>query len=290
MAFRNFRYSSDGHDVSGPITLVEGNTLKLKLDGVKAAGKALRYEVSSDGAPCPLQVTTNAKSNQLEQIVTIHVTQCVSQSHYTVRAVLPKGAKTNGAALPVTPLQIEIVPKIVLPPLETDAGLIARLLLAEAQSPLKDGYGNGAAVREAMDLMRQVLDSRVYASSTKLGHLINLVPKGASLREIIFAPRQVEGFKGGNISGNAKKNIDDFKKIMNDGADGDFKKVRAHVEYAIKVAKRQPSLPSRITENTLTHWRTQGSGKPTNNAVLFRKIAGQEFWTLSAKFLKENPQ
>ncbi|MDR1462716.1 MAG: hypothetical protein LBI68_06235 [Azoarcus sp.] len=196
MAFRNFRYSSNGHDVSGPITLVEGNTLKLKLDGVKAAGKALRYEVSSDGAPCPLRVTTNARSNQLEQAVIIHVTQCVSQSHFTVRAVLPKGTETNGASIPVTPLQIEIVPKIVLPPATTDAGLIVRLLLAEALSPLKSSYGNGAEACEAIGLMLQVLGARLYASTTDLGPSINLVPKGSGLRKIVFAPRQIEGFQG----------------------------------------------------------------------------------------------
>jgi hypothetical protein len=266
--------------------LVEGNTLKLKLDGVKAAGKVLRYEVSSDGTPCPLQVTTNAKPGQLEQAVIIHVTQCVSQSHYTVRAVLPKDAKTNA----VTPLQIEIVPKIVLPPLETDAGLIARLLLAEALSPLREGYGNGAEAREAMDLIRQVLDNLLFASSTKLALSINNAPRGSGLRAIAFAKNQVEGFEGGSISKGVESNIRTSVDAANNGTHPNFKKVRAHVEYALKVAKRPPSFPASITTSTLTHWRTGGKGAPTNNSVLFKDIAGQRFWTLTAKFLKENPQ
>jgi hypothetical protein len=141
-----------------------------------------------------------------------------------------------------------------------------------------------------MDLMKQVLDNRLYASSTKLAYAINLAPKGADLRAIISAPNQFKGFEGGNISVAVQKRIRDLMTIANDGTNDNFRRVRAHVEHAIKVAKQPASFPSRLTAGTPTHWRTNDGSIPTHNAVLFRVIAGQRFWALSEKFLKENPQ
>jgi hypothetical protein len=183
-----------------------------------------------------------------------------------------------------------MLPKLTLPPMNTDEGLLVRLLLAEALSPLYPDYGNGAAARESMDLMRQVLDNRVFASSTNLGPLINLVPKNASLRDIIFAPNQIEGFQGGTVSRNALNTIDGLMKIANDGTHRNFKAVRAHVEYALVVAKRSARSPGQITTQTLTHWRTKGekNDAPSRNTVVAKDVAGQRFWTLSEEFLKAN--
>jgi hypothetical protein len=287
MAHNAFRRSSDNHDVDNPSTLVEGNTLILKLNGVSAGGKAVHYEITSDGGSC-LQIKTKTPAGQLEQIIYINVGPCVSQTHFTVRATLPKDAKTNGKALPVIPLEIKVVPEIVLPEATTDAGLIARVLLSEALGPEMPGYKGGATSRESMDLMRQVLDNRLYAAKTKLAYAVNLT-KQDGLYSVVTAPKQIDGFEGG-ISENTENRVQKIIGNANNGTYRKFKEIRAHVEYALKVAKRQPSLPSRITASTLTHWRTNATGAPTGNSVKSIKVGGQQFWTLSGKFLKDNPQ
>ena len=287
MAFKTFRFNN-GHTVGHRIILVAGNTLILKLDGAKVDGEVLDYGLEINGAPYDLEIIPSTRHpKRLERVITLKVSpHCVTRSYFTLRATVPKGAPN---ALPVSSVEIEILPRLVLPPMNTDVGLVVRVLLAEAQSPLDPGYGNGAPARESMDLIRQVFDNRVFASSTNLGPLINLVPKNASLRDIVFARNQVDGFQGGNISGKALKNINSFIKMMNDGTDSNFKKVRAHVEYALAVAKRPPSYPSQITTSTLTHWRTKAQpNPPSGNVVPAKEVAGQQFWTLSEKFLRAN--
>jgi hypothetical protein len=292
MALKYFRFN-DGSPVRRNITLVAGNTQILKLEGAKAGDGAAPYGVKTGDVSCDLNIsccidaTTSAKKpKQLEKTIILKVSpHCVSKSFFTLEATAPKGVPN---ALPVSSVKIEISPWLKLPSMDTDVGLLVRLLLAETLSPLDPDYGNGAAARESMDLMRQVLDNRVFAASTKLGRLINGVSGNATLRDIIFAPGQIKNFQGNTISGSALKTINGLMKIANDGTNRNFERVRAHVEYALKVAKRSPSYPSQITTSTLTHWRTGRSAPPSDNVVAAGKVANQQFWRLSEEFLKAN--
>jgi hypothetical protein len=271
---------NSGPCVIDPITLVEGNELKLKLKGEVAKGRATHYTLNN-GAAAFLRI--EAKSDPMQEYQTINITALSRTPVVRIRALSPETK-----ALPnVPPVMIEVVPQISLPPDDTDAGLIVRLLLAEALTPTKSGYGDGEEARQSMDMMRQVLDNRLHASPTKLGPRINAVPIGSNLKDIIFAGGQFEGFVGERIVGSARKTIDGFIRIMNNGTYENFKKVRRHVEYALEVAQR-PASATPITKNSLTHWRTAGSDAPSSNVELFRKIAGQAFYTLKQDYLDKN--
>jgi len=285
-----FKYNN-GTPMPDQITLVEGNKLTLKLDGLPSRGKAQHFIIKSSVAATVEVIRQDANPDRLEQ--KIFIAARATGPEATLRAYGPvDDAEALCKSVPdlscVPTLRIKVVSRISLPELGTDEGKIAHLLLAEARSPVG---GDEDDIRKSMQLMREVLDNRLYASSTTLGPLLNMVPKGATLADIIAAKGQFRGFeevKSGVIEEQQQKTIDDFMKIANDGGDNRFKKVRQHVEYAIELAGQAAISPTEITKDTLTNFRTGETAPPSKNTVLVLELAGKQFFTLSPEYLKAN--
>lgn len=82
----SFRRSND-REVTGTIDLVQGNTLRLKLDGVVKGGKASHYQVRSSSPLIKIQQRPNDK--QREQIITLDVSDSGTAKLITISAHSP---------------------------------------------------------------------------------------------------------------------------------------------------------------------------------------------------------
>ncbi|THJ30737.1 hypothetical protein E8K88_17350 [Lampropedia aestuarii] len=285
-----FRRNTGGQ-VTGTIDLVQGNTLRLKIDGVVKGGKADHYQIRSSS---PLiTVTQSPNERQREQTITLKVSETGTAQLITISAHSLNNNSVGAS------FRINILPKLVLPDFASEIGIVTHLLLAESITPNMVNYGDGSEALRAMELMREVLDNRLSAanSSDLLRSYVACNPTTNDMRGIVRAnvcgrapASQFEGFDGVRSSPAADqlKVINAVLAQANDGSHNLFEKARAHVERAIQIA----SLPSRtqaITESSLVYWRTTSTGAPSSHAKEQKVLAGQTFFSLSSNFLK-NPQ
>ncbi len=285
---------NNGKPITGPITLVVGDTLRLKLDGVRKNAAEMNHFILRADTPSSLTISQNPNPKDIEQVITLtanNTTELV-----TVRAFDAAGnAKDCGElATCVRSLQITIVPKIILPDLNSDEGALVRLLLAETPNPSHPLYVNSDEAMRTMQYMRIVIENRLAAakSSPTLRRYVASGPATLDFRGIITARQhgvQFEGFASyPTIGAKQTSTINECVNTANDGTNRLFENFRRYVEDAITVAKG-PDLGGTITTpDILYFWRTVGSGSPSRYAVKQITLGGQDFYSLSESFLS-NP-
>lgn len=186
---------------------------------------------------------------------------------------------------------------VTLPPITTEEGVIARLMLAEVKNP---GYSSSYSADESkksMRVIKKVLENRL----TKPG-LFNA--SGATNEiDIITAPNQFAGFSkdsSGNvvISSDVQQRIDNIMAIANSGPPGPYANF---VQNAIDVAdETTPSLDpfkdisninGQSVEGDVYGFRTEGSSHPGGSFVAIPNndgqatdgvFNGQQYYTLSS--------
>lgn len=155
----------------------------------------------------------------------------------------------------------------------TDAGLLARLFLAESPGSTSDRSDYLAATSaEASRLMRVVLEDRLARPSARWASA------GArSLGDVVRARGQFEGFGGYPApSAAVTQRINNVVAIANDAGDARQPAARAHIEQAIRIASgRRPTDP---TTTGLFWWKTRGSAAPGTGVVLYRTVLDNSFY------------
>ncbi|MES2821038.1 MAG: hypothetical protein V4812_18840 [Pseudomonadota bacterium] len=287
MSFAIFRRKNRSM-ISGPITLVVGNRLALKLEGL---GPDKRHIVIKSSITAPLSIEQKGSDGQREQLITLTAKQAwplLSLEAYEKTS----GARIDQCKTPetlrcVTSVQITIVEPLQLPAENTDAGALARLLLAESISPGKN-YPGGADSLLAMQWMRVVIENRMrFKDAQYLGD-----PAARTITAVIKASKggeQFKSFSGYPVIGSVQsKIISDSLNFANDGTYGEFAAYRLHVQNAIAVATGV-SVSADPTSSGLYAWRTADSGSPGNNFVFYKNFGGQGFYTLTSEFMA-NPK
>jgi hypothetical protein len=178
---------------------------------------------------------------------------------------------------------------VTLPDVNSDAGLLARLFLAEARNPGHGSYNADDAAR-GMRSMKAVVHNRLHRNPAQFG-----APGATSFLDIATAPGQFHGFSK-SASGQlqiAADVSDRINTIVNNANSGPPGKYHAFVELAIQVAQSPVDDPftgvTSIGGIAVTGgaygWRTEGSSSPGGNFVAIPVanggvIAGNQFYTL----------
>ena len=260
---------SNNMAASSVITLVEGNTLKLKLEGIN---KANRLQAKVD----------------LTNIVTVSDTQHNARAdswHFEFEAKQAGMARIsigcqNGPALLISPpaITINVEAAIALPPTNTEPGMLVRLLLAESPSPQRMGDTSAADVKKGMQWMRRVIVNRLNSDKPE-----EFMARGAqSVSDIITADDrgsvQFHGFnRYPNLETEIMKNISESLAIANNGTHPKRAAYAQFLQSAIDVANE--ALTPDPTPTGLFAWRTKKSASPGAEFKLFGMAAGNDFYT-----------
>jgi len=285
---------NNGQAITGPITLVVDDVLRLKLSGVpKNAATVNHFTIKADVASA-VEISQKPNERQLEQVITLKAKNTAALVHVKTYHVDGKAADCIDSAKCVPMLQIKVVDKIVLPDETTDAGALARLLLAETPNPSHPDYTNSDDAARAMQYMRIVIENRLTAAQTNptLRRYVASGPSTLDFRGIITAKQhgiQFDGFSSyPNIGADQTSTIEACIKVANTGSDLRFETFRRHVEDALAIATGSDLRDKVSTPATLYYWRTAGRSSPTPHAKLQITLGGQDFYSLSDAYLK-NP-
>jgi Cell Wall Hydrolase len=251
-----FQYTN-GRAVPSAISTVVGSTLPLKL-------------IPGPGERVPIELQLS--SRRIAEFTNVNVRTTANFTSFSVRAV-SAGRVVLSANATTTPVTITVEERLELPAANTDAGLYARIFLAEVRSPGMAGYAEGD-VEDAMIMMRSVIYNR-YRNPSYL-----YASDGAtSIADVVRRPGQFEGFGGyPTIAAGPLRTITDIMAIANNGADPRSPTYRRYVLKALDIARRAAVIdPSRTG---LYFWRTAGSGAPSPRVELFRTVLGNSFYRL----------
>jgi hypothetical protein len=179
---------------------------------------------------------------------------------------------------------------VTLPDAGTDAGLLARLLIAESLNPGYSSYDE-AEVQKGMKAMKAVVDNRLHYSNPGI-----FGAAGAkSYLDIVTAPGQYNGFTkdaGGKlaVSKGVRDVIDGVMSKANAGAPGAYAKF---VQNALDVAngavddpfKGLTTIGGKAVYGGTYGWRKSGRGDPGGTQIKIPKesgglIAGNQFYAL----------
>lgn len=170
---------------------------------------------------------------------------------------------------------------VTLPDVNSDEGLIARLLIVESLHPNRTGY-EAAEVKKGMQAMKAVVDNRLKNHPGQFG-----APNAKSYVDIVGAPNQFQGFSKdahGKIvlSAPIQANLNEVVKTANMGKPG---KYTAFVQNAIDVARAPVSDPfkdvkkvgNQETRGGTYAWKQAGSPDPGGNFVAIPAAQGGVF-------------
>lgn len=249
-----------GQSVATPIVAVAGNSLKLKV--LPGPGEKLPLTIVSSTPAVAAGVEVN---NRMGPNFTTFILHAVLAGQTNLSIL-------SGDRVVYGPVQVRVQPVLTLPDPTTDAGLLARLLLAEAPNPTLVAANAQAQLTESMRLMRVVVENRRAKPSNRWGS------QGAtSLGDVIRAPGQFHGLGGyPTIAGDVLANINNILRLANEAGDQRQPVLRAHVEAVLQIA-RGPRPPD-PTGGKLYWWRTAGSGAPSSDVVLYKTLAGNSFY------------
>jgi hypothetical protein len=232
------------------MVLVVDNILKFKLVGTPK--ELVPFDLTSN-APLILALTS-AKPNVKANFEV-----------FTMKALAPglagfTAVNKNGDS--VGPVFVKVRERLQLPDAATEAGAIARLLLAEAPTPFASGYKEDDA-KIGMQWMRLVVGSAGAKSRT----------------DVIKSPGQFKGFSDyPDIGKKQADNIQDILNTANDGTNLHNEKFFKHVSMAMK-ALGEPLIKDPCPTKLLG-WRTAGASSPGGDFDLFKTFAGQDFYTV----------
>lgn len=266
------RNTREGQPVPGQITLVVGNSFIVKLVGLGPDKK--HYAIKSD-SPC-VDVQQKADDRMLEQTIRFKANMACQGARITVYE------KTSGDRAPLE-LKINVLEPLVLPPENTDEGLLARLLLSEVVQPSSTRYPGPEEAFLSMQLMRQVIENRIAFPK----YAIFSNPSSRSMLGVITAGNGSEFDGFGKYPALSERKLIDFNKSVqyaNDGSHSNFIGYRRHLTDLLSVAYgRAPKLPGRNYG-----WRTVGSAPAGGSFIPGPIVGGQQFNTLREDVLREN--
>lgn len=265
----------------GPqITLFPGNRLSFKVSGLGPNKKHLVLK-STDSALNVVALRVNDRN--IEQSLRLDV-----QEHSIVgrRVAHVEAHVSDAQGRPQlkdgnTPrLIVEILPRLELPDENTEAGILARMLIVENAGPENPRFISLDEARESMLWMALVLRNRL-----KLGPEHFSARGATNVTTLIKAPNQVEGFEAyPTIAPKQDKLLKDSLAAANDGTHRFQKQYMVYVAHAIAAATGEKTGADPSPAG-LYAWRTQGARSPGANFKKFQTIGGQDFYTLTEAFL-----
>jgi len=262
----------NGSPIGAQITLIAGNQLPFRVSGLGPNRRHLAFR-GSDSALKILPLKVNDRD--IEQLLRIEV----SETGIVGRRVVHVDAYIYGTTQrdPNTArLTVEVLPRLELPDAETEAGILARMLIVENR-PRR--YTEDETIR-TMQWMVHVLRNRLSLGAEHFSS------KGAAtLTALIRAPNQVEGFENyPTIADKQKELLRNPLDIANDGTHSDHALLRQFLNRATAVANGEnPGTDPCPTG--LYAWRTAGSKHPGGNFEKYQVMGGQDFYTLKTSFL-----
>jgi len=193
----------------------------------------------------------------------------------------PQSGPGPAPAWPVAPL--------TLPPLETDEGVMGRMLLTECKTPGYADYDEAGAYW-AMLAMKAVVHNRLWSSPARFG-----AAGARRYTDIITAPGQWAGFSRGPrrevlLDPDVTRHVDELVTCANDGPPGPchrFVRNALYVSYApvqdpfagLRWLDGGPVLPGAFG------WRREGSPPPGGSFVAIPRanggvLAGAQFYAI----------
>jgi hypothetical protein len=273
-------FTHHGHPID-EVNVVEGSHVKLILSAKERdrRGRYLHYELLANGSK--IRIHTTASPHFANQTVTL---TGVDETDEPVSLY----ATFNGEMSDVSPINVHVLKRLELPHEATDEGMVARVLLSEARSPIQTRHPD--RVFESMMMMKRVLDNRLKAGleNEDWGRWIVGVSRVENLRTVIAAPGQIHGFEYGGVNPEQEKNINYLVRKANDSLNVPprlLQRYRVHVERAIEIASLMLA-DEEITNKSLLHWRTHNASPPVPRySVLSVTIEGNSFFTLKSGWL-----
>jgi hypothetical protein len=244
-----------------------------------SAGQTVRYHYHAEK---PATVATFASSAPATAVVHSALFDG-PRSIYTVDVTgrLPGTARITATRKDgaVTTLPVTVAPpppRMHLAPVNTDAGLVERLLLAEARAPSHPRY-DAALVKKCMGWMVLVLHHR-------LAHPGRFGSRTKDLKGIVSASGQFAGFGGyPALSADVAAQIANILKKANDVNEPLQSKYREHVQLAIDAATAT-KLVADPSPNGLNGWRTANASAPGGDSVAFSTpLQGNQFYQWKTK-------
>lgn len=182
-----------------------------------------------------------------------------------------------------------------LPPLTSDAGVLARMLIAESRNPNSPGY-DAAEVNRGLQAMKATVENRLRTNPAQFN-----ARDARTWTDIVTAPGQWHGFSRGTrgdvvIAPDVARRVEDVVRIANTGAPGRFHAFVSSVLATVRDPARDPfaGLTSVGTPPNAVRvlggafgWRTAGSSAPGGRFVAVPAtsggvVAGNQFYTLVA--------
>jgi hypothetical protein len=252
------------------LTLVEGNTLKLKLEGIPKA-----YVLKTLVDQTPIVTTGDTKHNARADSWQF---EFIAKQAGLARISIISSQGSSALSISPSAITIRVEAAMKLPPLDTEEGMLVRLLLAESRSPEKMGSATAEEVKKGMQWMRRVIVNRLRSDKPE-----EFMARGASgIVDIVKADDQGSvQFHGFNqyprLEEGIAKNLDDSLSIANDGTHPKRAAYAQFVQSAIDVANE--ALPMDPSPNGLFAWRTRRATSPSAEFKLFAMAAGNDFYT-----------
>ncbi|MFC5473066.1 hypothetical protein [Paraherbaspirillum soli] len=257
-------------------TLIVGNSLPFKVQGF---GPDRKHLLIKSAFHHQVKVTPLAVNNKnIEQRLKFEAIS-VSAVPVLIRAYAHNGWQDMGTEA----LHITVLPELKLPPVDSEEGILARVLLVENIPPSSREFQSMTQAITSMQWMRHVLMNRLKFGSRHFG-----ADNVSSITALIKARNQVEGFQSyPALTGQQSINLKDIVRIANDASDQRHAACREYVQNAIDVATgiNPGSDPS---PTRLYAWKTADARHPGANFVKFQTQGGQDFYTLTREF-KEDP-
>lgn len=252
--------------VPSVLTLVVGNTLRMKLEGV-AKSYVLEAKVEQNAVVEVGDVAHNKRADSWR---------------FEFEAKQPGVSKISisGGDLTVSPpfITVNVEPALALPDAGTETGMLVRLLLAESRSPARWGTSTIDEVKKGMQWMRRVIVNRLNSDKPE-----EFMAKGAkTIGDIITADdRGSVQFHGFNrypaLEGGITANINDALSVANNGTHPKRALYAQFIQAAIDVATQ--ALPADPSPTGLFGWRTENAGSPGADFKQFGVAGGNTFYT-----------
>ncbi|WP_313624255.1 hypothetical protein [Achromobacter sp.] len=278
-------FRNDRSTVPPEITMVQGNALLLKVLGL---GPNKKHLVFKGNQPSLLRVEAiNPNHRNKEQSIRLVSIATNSQLENVVEVAAYVDEdplmRIDGNT---RRLRIKILPGLQLPHENTEAGLLARVFLAETVGPDDSRYGGRAESVESMRWIKRVLQNRLDAGA----HHFSLNPGSVdarsirTLQDVVKARGQVESFEMYPVlRSRLKDRIDSTTAIANDASDKRHRFFRQYVNDVISVAQSVDVIADPCPTG-LYAWRTHEADSPGPNFAFFRTMGGQDFYTLTPAY------
>ncbi len=254
--------------VPSVLTLVEGNTLRVKLEGVSKS-HPLQAKVDQANVVAVGKVVHNARADSW---------QFEFEAKQAGLARISIASSSAGFSVSPAVVTVKVEAALALPETGTEAGMLVRLLLAESRSPAYWGSSTIDDVKKGMQWMRRVIANRLNSDKPE-----EFMAKGArTMGDIITADdRGSVQFHGFNrypeLPSGIAGNISDVLAVANNGTHPQRTAYFQFVQAAIEVAA-QP-LPADPSPTGLFAWRTERSNSPGDEFRQFGTSAGNTFYT-----------